>query len=78
MLIRVGEQTPLNSSDFETIETPVLIGIGDKDATVTLEETIVVYRKLKNANFIVFPDTPHPIEKISVDRLSEEIIKFFK
>ena len=78
MLIRVGNESPLKSTDFETIETPVLIGLGDKDATVTLEETIAVYRKLKNANFIVFPDTPHPIEKISAERLSEEIIDFFK
>ncbi len=78
MLIRVGNATPLNSTDFKTIQQPVLIGTGDKDTTVTLEESIEVYRQLPNALFIVFPNTPHPIEKISVDRLSEEIIRFFK
>ena len=76
MLIRVGAKTPLTNSDFETIQQPIMIGIGDKDATVTLEETIAIYRKLKNASFIVFPETPHPIEKISIERLADEIIKF--
>ena len=36
MLICVGNNTPLKSHDFEAIEQPVLIGIGDKDARVTL------------------------------------------
>ncbi len=78
MLIRVGIETPLKEGEFETIEQPILIGIGDKDATVNLEETIAVYRKLKNASLIVFPGTPHPIEKISVERLPGEIVNFFK
>ena len=77
MLTRVGAQTPLTENEFETIDQPILLGIGDKDATVTLEETIYIYHKLKYASLVVFLDTPHPIEKISMERLSNEIIKFF-
>ncbi|MGZ4055265.1 MAG: alpha/beta fold hydrolase [Bacteroidia bacterium] len=77
MMIDLGKNNPLNLSDYAAIEQPVLVGVGDKDAMVTLEETIDVYRKLKNANLIVLPDTQHPIEKVNVKRLSNEINLFF-
>jgi|SRR6185295_7177985 len=78
LMINLGNDPPLNDTDFEKMELPVLVGIGDKDAMVTLEETIQVYRKLKNANLIVLPKTPHPIEKVNVERLAKEIELFFK
>ena len=77
MMIALGNKNSLTLSDYETIKQPVLIGIGDKDTMVTSEETIDIYRKLKNANFIVFPDMQHPIEKVDVERLSKEINLFF-
>ena len=77
MMTELGHNNPLQLSDYEQIEQPVLIGIGDKDTMVTLEETIDVYRKLKNANFIVLPNTQHPIEKVDVERLAREVELFF-
>ncbi|HEX8516818.1 MAG TPA: alpha/beta fold hydrolase [Bacteroidia bacterium] len=76
MMKRMGNHNPLTLAGYETIEHKVMIGIGDRDTMVSLEETIDVYRKLKNANLIVFPNTPHPIEKMDVDRLSAELIAF--
>jgi pimeloyl-ACP methyl ester carboxylesterase len=78
MMIVLGNDNPLKKEDYEHIQQPVLIGIGDKDTMVTLEETIEVYRKLKQANLIVFPKTPHPIEKVTVDRLAKEMELFFQ
>lgn len=77
MMISLGANNPLQLNDYENIGHRVLIGIGDKDTMVTLEETIDVYRKLKNANFIVLPQTQHPIEKVNVERLANEIELFF-
>jgi esterase/lipase len=77
MMIELGKNNTLQLSDFETIEHQTLISIGDKDSMVTLEETIAVYRKLKNANFVVLPNTQHPIEKVELERLSKEIELFF-
>ena len=77
MIIVMGNNNPLSLNDYKTISQPVLIGIGDKDAMVTLEETIEVYRNLPHANFIVLPSTQHPIEKVNVDRLTREIELFF-
>jgi esterase/lipase len=78
MMIALGNNNTLHLSDYETIEHQALISIGDKDTMVTLEETVAVYRQLKNADFIVLPNTQHPIEKVEVERLSKEIQLFFK
>ena len=78
MMTAMGNKNPLSLQDYETIEHPVMISIGDKDSMVTLEETTDVCRKLKNARLTVFPDTPHPIEKADPDKLVNEVIGFFK
>jgi esterase/lipase len=78
MMIALGNNNPLKKEDYARIQQPVLIGIGDKDTMVTLEETIDVYRTLKQANLIVLPQTPHPIEKVAVGRVAKEIELFFQ
>lgn len=77
MMLKLGEQNTLSLTDYSSIEQPVMITIGDKDSMVTLEETIAVYRQLKNAQFMVFPNTQHPIERVDVNRLSAEIRSWF-
>ncbi|HEY0045600.1 MAG TPA: alpha/beta hydrolase [Flavobacterium sp.] len=70
----LGDSSPLK---LDHIQKKVRIGIGDKDAMVSLEESIDAFRKLPDASLIVFPETQHPIEKISTERLATEIKKFF-
>ncbi len=77
MMTSLGNNNILKDADFSSIEHKVQIGIGDKDTMVTLEETVNVYRQLKNASFIVLPNTQHPIEKVDLKRLSNEIKLFF-
>jgi esterase/lipase len=77
MMISLGEKNCLSLTDYTSIENPVQIGIGDKDTMVTLEETITVYRNLKNARLLVMPETQHPIERIDKQRLKNEILYFF-
>ncbi|MCW3084093.1 MAG: alpha/beta hydrolase [Bacteroidetes bacterium] len=77
MMISLGTNNPLQLADYAGIGQPVMIGIGDKDTMVTLEETIDMYRQLKNANFMVLPETQHPIEKVDVERLAGELKLFF-
>ncbi len=78
MMIDLGKSQSLNDEDFSTIENEVLLSVGDRDNMVSIEETVDVYRNLKNGNLLIFPDTPHPIEKISPVRLANEIKLFFK
>jgi esterase/lipase len=77
MMYDLGANNPLALSDYQALGNPVLVGIGDKDTMVSLEETIAVYRQLPNANLIVLPQTQHPIEKVDIGRLAFEINNFF-
>lgn len=76
MMINLGQNPALRDSDFESISIPVLLSLGDKDAMVTLEETIHAYRKIKDAQLLVLPRTIHPIEKVDVVQLARQIKRF--
>lgn len=77
MMIALGKDKALKDEDFGLIENEVQLSVGDRDNMVTIEETADVYRKLKNGRLLVLPDTPHPIEKINLERLENEIKLFF-
>ncbi|MFT3794129.1 alpha/beta fold hydrolase [Flavobacterium sp.] len=77
MMIGLGDNNPLQLEDYQAIQIPTRIAIGDKDQMVTLEETIAVYRSLPHASLVVLPQTQHPIEKVSVERLVSELGIFF-
>ncbi|MEO8210994.1 MAG: alpha/beta fold hydrolase [bacterium] len=76
MMIGLGKNRALKDEDFLSIENEVQVSVGDRDNMVTIEETIDVYKKLKNGRLLVLPDTPHPIEKINLERLVNEIKMF--
>jgi esterase/lipase len=78
MMRDLGADNPLKDTDYKSIQHQILIAIGDKDAMVTLEETVAVYRELPMANLLVLPNTQHPLEKVEVNRLAFEIGLFFK
>ncbi|MES2746924.1 MAG: alpha/beta fold hydrolase [Bacteroidota bacterium] len=78
MMLNLGQNSPLNETDFEQITTPVLLSVGDKDAMVTIEETTNTYRKLPNAQLLVMPNTMHPIERVDVNEVAHQLKKFMK
>ena len=77
MMLHLGQQPALSAEDFATIQTRVLVSVGDRDTMVSLAETVEVYRQLPNGSLIVLPETIHPLEKVSVDRLIFECRQFF-
>lgn len=77
MMINLGKDPALNDEDFSKIENEILLSVGDRDNMVSAEETIHVYRLLKNGQLFIIPDTGHPFEKISAGELSAEIKSFF-
>ncbi|MBS1552331.1 MAG: alpha/beta hydrolase [Bacteroidetes bacterium] len=77
MMIELGKNKTLKDEDFSQIENTVLVSVGDRDKMVSIEETVDVYRKLRNGSLYILPDTPHPIEKINVERLVNEVKIFF-
>jgi pimeloyl-ACP methyl ester carboxylesterase len=77
LLTGLGEHNLLESAALQRIETPVRIGIGDRDMMVSIEESLAVYRALPRGEFQVFPHTPHPFDKVSPALLAEAIRQFF-
>jgi pimeloyl-ACP methyl ester carboxylesterase len=78
MMINLGKNKLLTNGDLSMIENEVLLSVGDRDNMVTIEETVEVFRNLKNGKLLILPGTPHPIEKISAHRLALEMKSFFE
>lgn len=78
MMMALGNRNVLQQEDLACIECEVLIGIGDRDKMVTIEESVASYRSLKNGKLLVIPDTPHPLEQAEASRLAFEINEFMK
>jgi esterase/lipase len=77
MLMRDLAHTHLTEQDFIKIEHNILLGLGAKDTMVSLEETEYAHRLLKNSEFKVYENVPHPIEQVPVVLLQKEIERFF-
>ena len=77
MMVAMGERNPLSAEDIAAIAHPVRLSVGDRDAMVSIEETLAIYRQLPHASLAVLPNVQHPIEKISVGDLECEIKSFF-
>lgn len=78
MMTALGKNKLLKEDNFKKIENEVQLSVGDSDNIVSIEETTNAYRNLPDGKLLVLPGTPHPIEKIPVDRLAAEIDLFFK
>ncbi|MBL0308834.1 MAG: alpha/beta hydrolase [Bacteroidetes bacterium] len=77
LLMKDLAHTHLDDQDFIKIACPVLLGLGEKDKMVTLEETDYVHRLLKNSELKLYPGVGHPIEQVPLTLLEQEIKSFF-
>ena len=77
LLWSLAERGGFAPDDLARIEQRVRIIVGDRDSTVSIAECVEVYRALPRGELEVLPATPHPLERISHDRLSRSLIEFF-
>ncbi|MBL7919415.1 MAG: alpha/beta fold hydrolase [Bacteroidia bacterium] len=68
----------LNSESLKTIQNKVLLGLGDKDQMVSIEETVNVYKALSNANMYMLPATKHPVESLNIAVFITMVKEFLK
>jgi pimeloyl-ACP methyl ester carboxylesterase len=73
MMTSLGEAPALKDGDFPLIEQNVLIGLADHDTMVSLDETLHVFKALKQADLYMLPRTKHPIETVNPQLLAEII-----
>lgn len=69
LLAALGERPPLDDALYAALAVPVRLAVGDRDATVTLEETIGAYRAIPGAELAVLPGTEHAWEKVEDERV---------
>jgi len=77
MMSNLTKQHFLTDEDFEHFTFPILLGVGDRDLTTSIEETVEVFHKLKNAQMLVMPNTSHTFEKILPEIIFIEMKRFF-
>ena len=73
LLRALGADPLLGPEVLAGIAQPVRVMVGDRDATVTVEETAAAQRALPLGELSVLPRTPHPLEHVDVERLAREI-----
>ncbi|MFL5575118.1 MAG: alpha/beta fold hydrolase [Gemmatimonadaceae bacterium] len=76
LLRALGERPLLTPDVLSRIAPPVRVMVGDRDATVSVEESAAVARALPKGELAVLPGTPHPLEQIGVERLARELTDF--
>jgi pimeloyl-ACP methyl ester carboxylesterase len=67
LLRGLGDDPPLTDAVLGGIRCPVRVVVGDRDATVSVEETAGAYRALGDGELAVLPRTPHPIEQLDIE-----------
>jgi pimeloyl-ACP methyl ester carboxylesterase len=73
LLRSLGARPLLDDAVLGAITVPVRVMVGDRDATVTVEESAGAYRALGNGELAVLPRTPHPLEQVDVGQLARLI-----
>ncbi len=73
LLQALGEHPPLTHETLASIGCPVHLLVGDRDDSVTLDETVRAASHIPHARASLLPDTPHPIEKVSLELLTREV-----
>lgn len=77
IMLELGKSPALKNDDFTRITPPMLIAVGDKDMMVSIEESVEVYRQLPNGQFLVLPNTQHPIERVNSEELAYQLKRYF-
>jgi pimeloyl-ACP methyl ester carboxylesterase len=77
LLLRLGERPVLTRDSFPQIQQRTRISLGDRDMTVSIEESLAAYRALPNGEFQIFPNAAHPLNRVSATLLAEAVQGFF-
>lgn len=77
MMMALGNNPLLTREILESIVHPTLICLGDQDDMADRQYSEDVARFLRNGRFLSLENTPHPIEKVSLEKLTLILAKAF-
>lgn len=75
LLKQLGDKPLLDSDNLKDIQAKCLITVGDRDALVSIEESIKTYKSIPNAKLAVYPETGHPFEKAPHDKIKKDFLE---
>lgn len=76
LLWSLGECGGFKPEEAAQIRAQVRLLLGDRDKTVTMEETQAIFHALPHGELEVLPNTAHPFEKASPTRLAQTLHDF--
>jgi pimeloyl-ACP methyl ester carboxylesterase len=76
MILNLGRHH-LEEKDFRAIKQSVVIGVGEKDNMVSMDESRKIATLLSRGKFLGFPGMQHPFEKADLNQLAPAIKSFF-
>lgn len=71
----LGDRPVLGPDELSRIHHRVRVMVGDRDDTVSIEESATAFRQLAAGELMVLPRTPHPIEQVDEYRLADVLIE---
>lgn len=77
MMSELGRNNVLSNEALQSLGNRVMLGLGDSDTMVSLEETLKVKSQLKSGSLYMLPHTKHPLETVNVKLLTPMLLSFF-
>jgi pimeloyl-ACP methyl ester carboxylesterase len=77
LLSDLGKTPRIKDEEWSDIDHKVRIHVGDRDETAGIQQSMEVYRELEDGEFVVLPNSPHPIEQVDIDLLVASLNGFF-
>ncbi|MDZ4667675.1 MAG: alpha/beta fold hydrolase [bacterium] len=78
MMKKLSETVVMSEEELKSIAHPILLGIGDRDNTSSVKETLAIFQKFQKAQLWVIPNTAHPFERIDLNQLEMMTRNFYK
>lgn len=60
------------------IQCPILLCVGEKDSTAVPADTHLFAARVKGAEVLLLPDTPHPLDRVDLDALLPRFDEFWQ
>ena len=70
--------TPLGytTDDFQKINTPTLILVGDRDQLIPVEEAVEMYRFIRGAELVIIPNSDHSLPRMRAELFTTIVLDF--
>jgi pimeloyl-ACP methyl ester carboxylesterase len=77
LMTGLGDQPLLTAEALATVPHPVRVTVGDRDNTVSVEESAAAAKAIPKGQLEVLPNTPHPFEKAPFARIASSLTEFW-